>query len=167
MKTTIATIFLLVLCAASASAQYVGYEYKGVVPETVLPNGVKHLGGSLISGINADPMYGISQVSKGRTQMLWLEVSTGQNEKGVTGWRVLDVISFPRLTGSQHMHISPYDPAVECLRDGLPVVRLVALGTLNSRNATFAARRAWIADIAKKKFIPAPTRGLRCTYSEP
>ena len=167
MRKTLATICIFLLSAAAAPAQYVGYEYKGVTPDSVLPNGVKHLGGSLISDINADPVYGISQVSRGRTRMLWLEVSTGQNEKGVTGWRVLDVISFPRLAAAQHMHISPFDAAVECVRDGLPVIRLVSLGTLNSRKATFTPQRAWIADIAKKKFTPASIRGLRCTYSEP
>ena len=129
-------------------------------------NGVKHLGGALVSDINKDPVYGIAQVSKGKTRMLWLEVSTGQNEKGVTGWRVLDVLSFPALTGSQHLLIS-YDPAVECLRNGNQVDGLVAFGTIVRRKGVYTPQRAWIADIEKKKFTPASVRGLRCTYSEP
>jgi hypothetical protein len=166
MKKSLAIFFLVLLSAAAASAQYVGYEYKGVTPETVLPNGVKHLGGGLISDIDADPTYGISQVSKGKTEMLWLEVSTGQNETGITGWRVLDVVSFPTLTRSQHIHMQP-DPAVECTRRGKIVEGLVAVGTLDRRRGTFTPQRAWTADIARKKFNPSATAGLRCIYSEP
>jgi len=166
MKKSLAIIFLVMLSAAAASAQYVGYEYKGVTPETVLPNGVKHLGGGLISDIDADPTYGISQVSKGKTEMLWLEVSTGQNETGIIGWRVLDVVSFPALMRTQHIHMH-HDPAIECSRGGKIVDDLVAVGTINRSRGTYTPQRAWIADITKKKFVPTATAGLRCIYSEP
>ena len=166
MKTTLAILLLVFLSAATASAQYVGYEYKGVTPETVLPNGVKHLGGGLISDVDADPTYGISQVSKGKTEMLWLEVSTGQTETSIEGWRVLDVVSFPALTRSQHIHMHQ-DPAVECKRGGKIVENLVAVGTIDRRRGTFTPQRTWIADIAKKKFVPSTTAGLKCIYSEP
>lgn len=148
------------------AASYIGYEYEGVTPDTVLGNGVRHLGGALISDFKEDPVYAISQVSKRKTQMLWLEVSTGRNEKGVTGWRVLDVLSFPALTGTQHLLIA-FDPSVECLRSGNPVEGLVSLGTINRRKGVYTPQRAWIADIEKKKFTPASIRGLRCIYSEP
>lgn len=170
MRKAFAGIFVSMILAAFAygqtAASYIGYEYKGYTPDTVMPNGVKHLGGALISDINKDPVYGIAQVSKGRTQMLWLEVSTGQNETGVTGWRVLDVISFPKLSGSQHAML-PLDPAVECTRNGKTVPYLVAIGRIDTRRAVFTAQRAWIADIDKKRFTPASTRGLRCNYYEP
>ena len=166
MRRIFAIVSFVVLSWAAAPAQFVGHEYKGVVPDTVMPNGVKHLGGALISDINKDPVYGISQVSKGRTRMLWLEVSTGQNEKGVTGWRVLDVLSFPAFPATQHLLIA-FDPAIECLRGGKPVDGLVASGTIIRRKGVYNPQRAWIADIEKKKFTPASIRGLRCTYSEP
>ena len=170
MRKALAGIFVSLIFAAFADGQtaasYIGYEYKGAVPDTVMPNGVKHLGGALISDINKDPVYGIAQVSKGRTQMLWLEVSTGQNEKGVTGWRVLDVISFPKPIGSQHAML-PLDPAVECTRNGKAVPYLVAVGRIDTRRASYTVQRAWIADIDKKKFTPASIRGLRCNYYEP
>ena len=170
MRKALSAIFVSLIFAAFAQGQtaasYIGYEYKGVVPDSVMPNGVKHLGGALISDINKDPVYGIAQVSKGRTQMLWLEASTGQNEKGVTGWRVLDVISFPKLASPQHV-MMPLDPAVACTRNGKTVPYLVALGRIDTRRAVFTVQRAWIADIDKKKFTPASIRGLRCTYSEP
>lgn len=169
MRSVLASIFLFFSVAIAAPAQeakYIGLEYKGVVPDTVLPNGVKHLGGALISDYKVNPVHAISQVSKGQTQMLWLEVSTGKNEMGVTGWKVLDVISFPALTGAGHVMI-PLDPAVECLRGGEVVPNLIALGRIDRRRGSFTAKRAWIADLTKKKFTPASVRGLRCTYSEP
>jgi hypothetical protein len=166
MKIAFAILLLVLSSAAAASAQYVGYEYKGVTPETVLPNGVKHLGGALISDVDADPTYGISQVSKGKTEMLWLEVSTGQTETSIEGWRVLDVVSFPALTRSQHI-LMHSDPAVECTRGGKAVEDLVAIGTIDRRRGTFTPQRAWIADTTKKKFVPSATAGLRCIYSEP
>ena len=170
MRSAISFIFITLLFVVSSSAQvsakYIGLEYKGVVPDTVMPNGVKHLGGALISDHRVDPVYGISQVSKGKTRMLWLEVSTGQSEKGVTGWRVLDVLSFPALTSTQHLLIAS-DPAIECLRGGQPVDGLVAFGTITRRKGIYTPQRAWIADIAKKKFVPSATAGLRCIYSEP
>lgn len=170
MRRASAAIFTFLMFAAyahgQAAASYVGYEYKGVVPETILGNGVRHLGGALISDFKEDPVYGISQVSKGKTRMLWLEVSTGQNEKGVIGWRVLDVLSFPAWTGTQHLLIA-FDPAVECLRNGKAVEGLVSVGTIDRRRGIYTPRRAWIADIAEKKFTPASTRGIRCNYYEP
>ena len=166
MKTSFSITFFLLLFAVGASAQYVGFEYKGVTPDSALPNGVKHLGGALISDIDKDPVYGISQVSKGRTRMLWLEVSTGQNENGVTGWRVLDVLSFPAFKRTQHLLFAS-DPAVECVRDGKPVGGLVAIGTIQSRQGLYKPERAWTADTKASKFLSIPIRGLRCIYSEP
>ena len=45
-KASAATFVLLILAAfahGQTAASYVGYEYKGAVPDTVMPNGVKHL----------------------------------------------------------------------------------------------------------------------------
>lgn len=166
MKNTLAIVCLVILSVNFASAQYIGYEYKGVTPESVLPNGVKHLGGGLISDVNADPLYGVAQVSKGKTRMLWLEVSTGQDAGGVTGWRVLDVLSLPAPTATRYVML-PFDPVVECRRNGGAAANLIAVGRLDGRRSRFTAERAWTVDIAKKKFVPAAAGGLRCIYSEP
>ena len=66
----------LVVCQYQERAKYVNFEYASVAIDTTLPNGVKHLGGSLIGQIEASPVYGVSIVSKERRQMLWLERST-------------------------------------------------------------------------------------------
>jgi hypothetical protein len=166
MKILFVLICLVLVLASVTPAQYIGYEYKGVNPETLLPNGVRHLGGALISDINKDPVYGISQVSNDKSRMLWLEVSTGQNESGVTGWRVLDVLSFSSLAETQHL-LFAFDPAIECLRGSKSVDGLVASGTISRRLGIYKPQQAWIADVKNSKFKTTPTRGISCTYSEP
>src|SRR5687767_1021264 len=104
---------------SAAYACYINYKYKSVLSETTLPNGVKHAGGGLIGDINADPVYGISQVSKGEVRMLWLEVSTGHDADGsVTGWQVIDVLSFPALSKSDYFFFAG-DPSIDCRRNGV------------------------------------------------
>jgi hypothetical protein len=160
------TILLALLLGASATAQYAGFEYEAVLPDTVLPNGVQYLGGGLISDAFKNPVYGISQVSKGKSRMLWLEMSTGEDQNGVTGWRVLDVLTFSAPTASQYI-LTAHDPSVECRRRGRRIENLVASGTISRRQGTFTPQRAWIADTKNSRFLIFPVSGLRCTYSEP
>ena len=174
MKPKKAFLFLVILlgCHAFVAAQsnerskYVGYKYAGVVPNKTLPNGVKHLGGGLIGDFDADPVYGISQVVKGKTKMLWLEVSTGQNATGVTGWLVKDVLVFNNMTKNQHLFFS-VDPAIYCQRDKKDVENLVAFGQIFARQGTYKPSKAWIANIKTGKFEPMAIKGLKCEYSPP
>lgn len=145
---------------------YVGYKYGGVVPSTNLPNGVKHNGGGLIGKIDADPVYGLSQVSKGRTQMLWFEVSTGQDSSGVIGWEVKDVLSFPALAKSDYLFFYG-DPSIFCRRKGTDLVNLVGVGKISRRQGIFRPSRLWTANLKTKRFEPTPIAGVRCEYSEP
>lgn len=170
MKNIIATIIGLSLLSISAAAQarspYINYEYKGVVPSTTLPNGVKHLGGSLIGDIDADPVYGISWVEKGKTKMLWLEASTGQDSGGVTGWKVLDVLSFPALTRADHLLIGG-DPAVSCTERGNEIANLVGVGRIQRRQGVFRPSRLWTANLTTGRFESKPLVNIKCEYSEP
>jgi hypothetical protein len=150
-----------------AGAQFINYKYEGVVPPNRLPNGVKHLGGGLIGDFDADPVYGISRVTKGTTTMLWLEVSTGRDESGVTGWRVLDVLSFPALRPTQHLAFA-LDPAIECTRDGKGLTEdTVIIGDLLGKSGIYKPQRAWIANLRTGKFESAAIARLKCLYSEP
>ncbi len=85
MRSTISALIAVILLPVfmygqtSGRAKYIGFEYEGVTPAASLPNGLKHMGGALLGDIEADPVYGISQVEKGRIKMLWLESSTGRN----------------------------------------------------------------------------------------
>lgn len=149
---------------AGVGAKYIGFEYAGVVPSSTLSNGVKHLGGGMIGDINADPVYGISQLQKGRLKMLWLEESTGQDAGGVTGWKVLDVLSFQ----TPNSYIFFYgDPAIVCRRGGRDIENLVGVGRILRSQGVFRPSKLWIANISSKKFEPTSIRGVRCVYSEP
>jgi len=159
-------IFVYPQKAVDDGAKYVGYEYVGVVLDTTLPNGVKHLGGGLIGDIEADPVYGIAQVSKGTLRMLWFEVSTGRDSKGVKGWKVMDVLAFPNLAKSDYIFFYG-DPSIECLRNGKDVPNLVGVGQINASRGIFKPSKVWTADIHTRRFQTIAMTNLECVYSEP
>lgn len=163
--TALLTLPVVAMSQAKRSP-YINYEYKGVIPNGTLPNGVKHFGGGLIGKIDADPVHGISQVAKGRTKMLWLEVSTGQDARGVTGWRVMDVLAFPAPPKSDYLFFAG-DPAISCRRRGTAIVNLVGVGRIIRRQGIFRPSRLWIANIKSEKFEPVSLAGVKCEYSEP
>ncbi len=169
----ITTLLIIPICAigqakpvAPKKSPYIGYEYKGVLPNATLPNGVKHYGGGLIGDIDADPVYGISQLEKGRTKMLWLEVSTGKDSGGITGWHVLDALSFQAMTKSDYLFFAG-DPSIFCRRQGTEIVNLVGVGKILRRQAVFRPTKLWIADLKTQKFEPTSVAGVKCEYSEP
>jgi hypothetical protein len=163
----IITVFVFSSTAFSQSgAEYIGYEFPSVLPGTVLPNGVKELGGALIGDINADPVYGIAQVQKGKTKMLWLEVSTGQDAKGVKGWKVLDVLTFASLARTRYIFFTG-DPSIGCKRKGEVVANLVGDGRIDRARGRFVPSNLWVANIETKKFERIPVGGIMCEYSEP
>ncbi len=172
MRSTIlallAVVFLPVFSygQTSSRAKYIGYEYEGVMPAASLPNGLKHMGGALLGDIEADPVYGISQVEKGRTKMLWLESSTGRNAGGIAGWKVADVLSFPALAQTDYMFFTG-DPGIYCRRNGKHIENLVGVGRIVRRQGVFRPSKLWTADLTTKKFDPVKLSGVKCEYSEP
>ena len=157
---------LTILAQSKTGAKYIGYEYAGVLPDSTLPNGVKSFGGGMIGDINADPVYEIAQMKKGTESMLWFNVSTGQDSTGVTGWKVLDVLSFPALRKSDYLFFYG-DPAIGCKRGGKDIPNLVGVGTIIRRQGTFKPSRLWAANLTTKKFEPVRIAGVKCRYSEP
>ena len=175
MRSTVLFVFVLLLvpvasfgqAKSAAVSKYVGYKYKGVPPENMLPNGVKHLGGGLVGDFDADPVYGISKVMKGTTTMLWLEVSTGRDSTGITGWKVLDVLTFPALRPTQHLAFA-LDPAIGCKRNGKELTDdTVMIGQIFRKLAVYKPERVWVANLKTGKFEKASLAGLTCGYSEP
>jgi hypothetical protein len=172
MKSTI-LIFVIVLSAGSyvysqtaGASRYIGYKYKGVLPSKTLPNGVKDMGGSLIGDIDDDPVYEIASVEKGKTKMLWLNESTGKDSTGVTGWKVLDVLSFGGLTKSDYLFFYG-DPAIGCTRSGKDIPNVVGVGRIIRKQGIFRPSKLWVADLATKKFKSLSVSGIKCEYSEP
>ena len=169
MKLTL-IFFAVMLLQSAAFAQtrspYIGFEYEGVIPGKTLSNGVKHLGGGMIGDINADPVYGISQLQKGTTKMLWFEVSTGQDATGVTGWKVLDVLTFSNLARTRYVFFVG-DPAINCRRRGKDLENLVGEGRIMRARGQFIPSNLWTANLSTKKFKRISVTGVTCEYSEP
>ena len=172
MKAALAIVCFLLFSLVSLGqtkkpgAEYVGYKYEGVNPGKILPNGVKHLGGGMIGDINANPVHGVSQVSKGKIKMLWFEVSTGRDSGGVTGWQVKDVLWFYSQRANDHILIYG-DPAIECTRRGKPVENLVGIGRIVRQQNIFRPSSLWVANLKTLKFDPISATDIKCQYSEP
>ena len=168
--TTLLFVILLPLTilaqTKTGATKYIGYEYVGVVPDGTLPNGIKSMGGGLIGDINADPVYEIAQMKKGTEAMLWFNVSTGKDSTGVTGWKVLDVLSFPALRRNDYLFFYG-DPSIECRRGGKDIPNLVGVGRIFLRQGSFKPSRLWTANLTTKKFEPVQVAGVKCIYSEP
>lgn len=158
-------IFLFLLLAAaptysfSQKINYKGYKHKGVVVGETLPNGVKDLGGGLLS----DENYGVSRFSKGKKYMLWLEKISARNASGVPNWEVLDVLTFGALKKNQRFLIS-YSSG--CQQNGKDNLDLVVLAELLPRRKSYKIARAWRANIKKEKFEKVSTKSVICGYTE-
>ena len=172
MKSKIFIVVALLIAVNFASGQtakrspYIGYKYKGVLVGRALPNGVKEMGGSLIGDMEADPVYEIATLEKGKTKMLWLNVSTAKDSTGVTGWKVLDVLSFPSLLKTDYLFFYG-DPGIQCTRSGKDIPNLVGLGRIYRKQAIFRPSKLWVADLTTKKFKSISISGIKCEYSEP
>lgn len=172
MKSKLVTFLVVLVSAnfaysqAASNSRYIGYKYKGMLPSKTLPNGVKDMGGSLIGDINADPVYEIATMEKGKTKMLWLNVSTAMDSTGVTSWKVLDVLSFLSLLKADYIFFYG-DPAIGCTRSGKDIPNLVGVGRIIRKQGIFRPSKLWVADLTTKKFEPISIRGVKCEYSEP
>ena len=120
----------------------------------------------MIGDIEADPVYEIADVEKGKTRMLWLNASTGKDSTGVTGWKVLDVLSFPALLKSDYLFFAG-DPSIECRRSGRDIPNLIGVGRIIRRQEIYKPSKLWVANLETKKFEPLVLAGVKCVYSEP
>ena len=153
-------IIFLILLALPVSAipqktNYIGYKHKGVVYGETLPNGVKDLGGGLLSNEN----YGVSRFSKGKKNMLWLEKITGRDEKGVPSWQVKDVLTFDNLKKNQEFL---YSYSSSCLRDGKIALDTVVMAELAADKKSYKILKAWKANHKKEKFEKISTAHIKC-----
>ena len=100
---------LTTFAAPEKKSEFVGYKHKGVLYGETLPNGVKDLGGGLLS----DENYGVSRFQKGKKFMLWLEKITDRDKKGVPSWEVKDVLTFDNLKKNRNFHFPTVRPAAK------------------------------------------------------
>lgn len=162
MKIKIILFLLLISIPNSTFSQkvnYKGYKHKGVVFGETLPNGVKDLGGGLLS----DENYGVSRFSKGKKYMLWFEKISGRDAKGVPNWEVLDVLTFDTLKRNQLFFLS-YSSS--CLQNGKSSTDLVVMAELLPKKKSYKILRAWNSNIKNKRFEKISTKSVICKYTE-
>ena len=160
-KLFLALLFLILLSTAvfSQKTKYIGYEHKGVVYGETLPNGIKDLGGGLLS----DENYGVSRFAKGKKNMLWLEKISSRDSKGVPNWEVKDVLTFDGLKKNQEFLASYSSPCTQNGRSNLDLIVRVE----RSPKKKYKILEAWIADVKKEKFRKISTKGIKCEYDKP
>ncbi len=154
------TFTALALDVSAQKVDYVGFKHKGVVVGETLPNGVKDLGGGLLSNEN----YGVSRFSKGKKHYLWLEKITGRDGKGVPSWIVKDVLEFDSLDKNQQFLFS-YSST--CTSGGKESLDTVVLVEHQPKTKKYKILKAWKANIAREKFEKISTRGIQCTTETP
>jgi hypothetical protein len=152
-------ILLTFLVFASHSAaqkkQFIGYKHKGVVVGETLPNGVKDLGGGLLSNDN----FGVTRFSKGKKHYLWLEKITERDSEGVPSWIVRDVLEFDGLKKNQEFLFS-YSSF--CTTGGKENLDTIVLAEHQPKTKKYKILKAWKANVKSEKFERLSTRGIQC-----
>lgn len=158
LRIAFALTFLLIPTVMFAQKNtYVGYVHKGVIYGESLPNGVKDLGGGLLS----DDSYGISRFTKGDKYMLWLEKITDRNKKGVPTWQVKDVLTFEKLKKN---HVFMFSYSSPCALKGKFDLDLVVEAELQPKSKTYKVLDAWKANLKKEKFERVSIKYIKCAY---
>ncbi len=159
-------LFLLLLfitlptAAVSQAKKYIGYEHKGVIYSTTLPNGAKDLGGGLLS----DENYGVSRFSKDGKFMLWLEKITARDPKGIPSWKVKDVLIFSKPKSNQEFLFSH---SSGCRQNGRENLDLIMQAEFLPKTKTYKIVNAWRADVKKERFEKVSSKGIICRYDAP
>lgn len=157
------TIILLASTALAFSQKkdtYIGYRHKGVVNGQILSNGVKSLGGGLISNDN----YGVSRYSKGKKYMLWLEELVSRDAKGIPTWVVRNVLAFDNLKKNEEFLFSYTSP---CTQNGKSNLDLIVKAEFSTKTKTYKVEDAWKANAKSGKFEKISTKGIKCQYAAP
>jgi hypothetical protein len=163
MKLKLLLLLTLLVCASEIRAQkndFIGYRHKGVVVGETLPNGVKDLGGGLLS----DEDYGVSRFSKGKKHYLWLEKITGRSRDGVPNWLVMDVLEFPTLKKNQEFLFS-YSST--CTIGGEESLDTIVLAEHQPKTKKYRVIKAWKANIETEKFEKISIKGIVCKVEKP
>ena len=135
---------------------YVGYKYTGVTVNKKLPNGVKDLGGNLLT--NED--YAVSRMQKGTTDMLWLTHITNRNDDGVPKWEVKNVLVLPKIKKNQVILRGFNFP---CKIGGKENLDLFVLADYSAKNKTYTPNKAWLINVKKNLFETVAVKKVSCS----
>lgn len=154
------TFLVFALNAAAQKKDFIGYKHKGVVVGETLPNGVKDLGGGLLSNEN----YGVSRFSKGKKHFLWLEKITGRGSDGVPNWIVRDVLEFDSLQKNQQFLFSYSSVCTTNKKESLDTI---VLAELQPKTKKYKILKAWKANTKREKFEKISIKGIACKVETP
>ena len=133
---------------------YIGLQYAG----NKLPAGHKWIAGSLLSDPYKDEkQYGVTQVARGRVNMMWFDLLTHNDAEGQAHWIIKDVLFLPPIAKNQQLF------HVDCLLNDKPDPELVVIVDNVVRAGYYTrVRHAWRANRQTEKFEPIPTKGIKC-----
>lgn len=133
---------------------YIGLRYAG----NKLPRGHKWIGGALLTDPYADEkQYGVTEVSRGRLKMMWLDRLTHHDAAGNAHWEIKDVLFLPPIRRSQLLFY------VNCARFDKPDSELIVIADGVIRGGYYTrVRHAWRANSQSEKFQQIPVAGIKC-----
>ncbi len=143
------------LSAFDSGREFIGYRHKGVVRGEKLPNGVKDLGGGLLS----DDDYGVTRFVKDRKFMLWFEKIIDRDAQGIPYWEVKDVLTFNTLKKNQEFLFSYSSP---CKQNGKENLNLIVMAEIFPARKTYKVLKAWQTNIETERFEEIPIAGISC-----
>lgn len=163
MKLRIIIVIALLVFPVFANPQkskYVGFRHRGTLYDEIMSNGVKSLGGGLLS----NNKFGVSLYTKNFQTMLWLERIIERDTLGVPNWEVRDVLNFGKLKKNESLQFS-YSST--CRQNGRANVDLVVKTVRVPYAKYYKVEDAWTASASKGKFEKTSTRGIRCEVAAP
>ncbi|HEX8289172.1 MAG TPA: hypothetical protein VF556_14320 [Pyrinomonadaceae bacterium] len=150
---------MIAVYAETTGDEFIGYRHRGVARGEKLPNGVRDLGGGLLS----DDNYDVTRFEKGNKFMLWFEKIIESDREGVPVWEVIDVLMFDRLKKNQKFMFSYSSTCTENSEENLD---LIVLAETSPRKRNYKILRAWRANVEREKFEEVSTEAIRCRYAE-
>lgn len=132
-------------------------QYVGLRHGHELPQGLVHVGGGMISDPYKDKTnFGMAQVTRGRTNMIWFELFTHHDAEGKAHWEVLDVVATPPLRKNQYVMVTL------CLFNNKPDPEIAAVVEPVRRSYDMRVIKAWRANRVTRKLEAISLKGVRC-----
>jgi len=135
-------------------SNYIGLRYPG----NKLPHGHKWIGGALLTDPYSDEkQYGVTEVSKGRVKMMWLDRLTHHDATGNAHWEIKDVLFLPPMRKNQLLFY------VNCFLANKPDSELIVIMDSVVRGGYYGrVQHAWRANRKAEKFQQIPVAGIKC-----
>ena len=144
--------------AAQLGNEFIGYRHSGVVRGETLPNGVRDLGGGLLS----DENYGVTRFVQGKKYMLWFEKMVDRNAAGIPDWEVKDVLTFEKAKNQEFL----FSYSSPCLQNRKINFDLIVLAERLPRQKFYKVLKAWHANVRNERFEEISTEAIICKFNQ-